>query len=268
MFLLTKSAKYRYDAAAIMEPCVSGPSDIRKMQDQLERIGGKHKDLDDPLCAASAATNIGRKRAVGGTPRGWYTSVGEGGHRHENSATVVSRRGQASGDVPYAHNTQDRHGSGIPSSTAPRKYGIDNEKRSCPSERMVREAGWREREREQIRGSGNVERKYGEAVGRDGAGDHLGRSVPWEGTLTRNCRDVWTIGTQPYKSAHFATFPEALVRPCVLAGCPGGGAVLDPFMGSGTTGVVALKHGRRFIGIELSEEYVKLAEARLGKLSI
>lgn len=103
LFLLSRSGRYYYDAEAIKEPCESGPSDIRKMEESLERIGGKHKTLDDPYSKASGATNIGRKRSVG-SPSG------------------------------------------------------------------------------------------------------------------RNRRTVWEIATQPYSGAHFATFPEALVEPCILAG--------------------------------------------------
>jgi DNA modification methylase len=70
-----------------------------------------------------------------------------------------------------------------------------------------------------------------------------------------NKRSVWTVTTQPYKEAHFATFPPALIEPCILAGCPVGGTVLDPFMGSGTTGHVCAELSRAFVGIELSEDY-------------
>lgn len=80
----------------------------------------------------------------------------------------------------------------------------------------------------------------------------------------RNKRSVWTVTTKPYKGAHFATFPTDLIEPCVLAGAPKGGIVLDPFFGSGTTGAVAAKHGRHYIGIELNEEYIKLAQERLS----
>jgi DNA modification methylase len=83
----------------------------------------------------------------------------------------------------------------------------------------------------------------------------------------RNKRDVWTIATQPYPEAHFATYPEGLVTPCVLAGSRAGDLVLDPFCGSGTTGAVALKLGRAFCGIELSEAYAKLAERRIGDVA-
>jgi len=80
----------------------------------------------------------------------------------------------------------------------------------------------------------------------------------------RNKRTVWTIPTRPYKGAHFATFPEALVEPCILAGCPEGGICLDPFFGAGTTGLVAKKLGRRFIGIELNEAYIGMAQKRVA----
>jgi DNA modification methylase len=81
----------------------------------------------------------------------------------------------------------------------------------------------------------------------------------------RNKRDVWTVGTQPFPEAHFATFPPKLIEPCILAGCPVNGTVLDPFFGSGTTGVVALRHKRDFIGIELNPEYIQIAKGRLLK---
>lgn len=79
----------------------------------------------------------------------------------------------------------------------------------------------------------------------------------------RNRRSVWTITTKPYKGPHFATFPPDLVAPCILAGCPSGEIVLDPFAGSGTTGAVARNLGRKFIHIELSEKYCKLQLERL-----
>ena len=81
---------------------------------------------------------------------------------------------------------------------------------------------------------------------------------------TRNKRSVWTVATQPFSEAHFATFPPALIEPCILAGCPKGGTVLDPFGGAGTTGVVADRLGRDAILIELNPDYIKIAEKRLS----
>ena len=148
LFLLTKSQRYYYNAGAIKEPCQSGPSDVRKMVESLPRIGGKHKELIDPLSKASAATNIGRKRSVG-NPDG------------------------------------------------------------------------------------------------------------------RNARTVWTIPTQPFPGAHFAVMPDALVEPCIAAGSREGDAVLDPFAGSGTVGVVCARAGRHFVGIELKSDYVEMARRRI-----
>ena len=79
----------------------------------------------------------------------------------------------------------------------------------------------------------------------------------------RNKRSVWSVSTACSSDAHFAVFPEKLIEPCILAGCPAGGTILDPFCGSGTTGVVALKHNRNFIGIELNPEYVSLARSKI-----
>lgn len=81
--------------------------------------------------------------------------------------------------------------------------------------------------------------------------------------LGRNVRTVWTITPQPFKGAHFAVMPEKLVEPCMLAGSAKGDLVLDPFAGSGTVGVVAKRHGREFVGIELNPEYAKIARNRI-----
>ncbi len=80
---------------------------------------------------------------------------------------------------------------------------------------------------------------------------------------TRNRRSVWTVATRPYKGAHFATYPPALVEPCILAGSRPGDIVLDPFMGSGTTAAVAVQHGRQYLGCELNPEYKALQDERL-----
>ncbi len=78
----------------------------------------------------------------------------------------------------------------------------------------------------------------------------------------KNKRSVWSVTTKPFKGAHFATFPSDLIEPCVLAGCPSGGVVMDMFFGAGTTRLVALKTGRRWLGIELSEDSCRLAMER------
>jgi DNA modification methylase len=98
----------------------------------------------------------------------------------------------------------------------------------------------------------------------------LDRSRPMP--TTANKKSVWTVSTKPYREAHFATFPPKLIEPCVLAGsspracgvCGGRSVVLDPFSGAGTTGLVALQHGRSFIGIELNPAYVEMASERIA----
>lgn len=97
------------------------------------------------------------------------------------------------------------------------------------------------------------------------AAHQLGRSSDKDraDSGTRNRRSVWSVATRPFKGAHFATFPPDLIEPCILAGCPESGTVLDPFLGAGTTALVAANHNRNYIGIELNPEYVELAKKRL-----
>jgi DNA modification methylase len=115
------------------------------------------------------------------------------------------------------------------------------------------------------RPSGNKLRKSRPTQQSIQRGDQCG-SVPWEGGETRNRRSVWTVTTKPFKGAHFATFPPDLIEPCILAGCPVGGIVLDPFGGSGTTAGVALKNGRSAVLCELNPKYAAMVPARVEKI--
>lgn len=99
---------------------------------------------------------------------------------------------------------------------------------------------------------------------------HAGFNDRWDAmsrdeqcALGRNKRSVWTVATQPFAGAHFATFPPKLIEPCVLAGSRAGDTILDPFNGAGTTGLVALRHDRDYIGIELNPEYAAMARERI-----
>jgi site-specific DNA-methyltransferase (cytosine-N4-specific) len=83
-----------------------------------------------------------------------------------------------------------------------------------------------------------------------------------------NKRSVWTVPVKPYSGAHFAVFPPDLIEPCILAGAPVGGIVLDPFMGSGTTAQVAQHLGRKYLGCELNPEYQELQHKRLQQQSL
>lgn len=114
---------------------------------------------------------------------------------------------------------------------------------------------------------GNGQRLAEQAISRTGGIISGGTAKSTLGTSadeTRNRRSVWNVATRPYKGAHFATFPPKLIEPCILAGAPAGGIVLDPFMGSGTTAQVALEHGRQYMGCELNPEYAALQQERLG----
>ena len=82
----------------------------------------------------------------------------------------------------------------------------------------------------------------------------------------RNKRDVWKLPTQPFSDAHFAVYPPDLIRPCVKAGCPEDGVVLDPFFGAGTTGLVAKELSRNYVGIELNEDYIEMAQDRIKEV--
>ena len=108
-----------------------------------------------------------------------------------------------------------------------------------------------------FKGLSNTDRRVVPAATVRSATDH---SFQAQG---RNLRSVWTINPQPYREAHFATFPTTLVEPCVKAGSKKGDTVLDPFAGSGTTGLVAGKLGREFVGIELNADYIRLANERI-----
>ena len=90
----------------------------------------------------------------------------------------------------------------------------------------------------------------------------------YEPTGKRNKRDVWTVTTKPFKGAHFAVYPPDLIESCILAGCPEGGTVLDPFCGSGTTLMVAEKFGRNGIGIEINENYKDIIYSRISQVGI
>lgn len=260
LFMLAKSARYFYDAEAIREPATSGPSDLRKMAEQRDRIGGKNLFSEDDHLAASSKTRIGRKRAVGGRPMkrpaGW-----------NDGSTELDRLGR------YKQ----------------------------PDRRWPR--GW----------ANGEERSHVELDGRFEPPE----GYEYQPQAGRSKRSVWTIATEPYKGAHFATFPRKLVEPPILAstsergvcsscgapwlriveletlgrvdngsvdafvdlnngragetasetigwrpGCDHGGdpipaTVLDPFAGSGTTLVVAQQLSRRAIGIDISVEYLE-----------
>ena len=136
-------------------------------------------------------------------------------------------------------------------------YDADAIKEPMSAASMIRnQSGW----------NGNQERDYAGGT-QNHLSKYLGSDNAKEATH-RNKRSVWEITTQPYAEAHFATYPEKLVEPCILAGCPLNGVVLDPFVGSGTTLSVAQRLGRRGVGTDLNLEYLTLASKRLSAVSL
>lgn len=120
-----------------------------------------------------------------------------------------------------------------------------------------------------LKGGRGAIHKYADSIpGQPAQGINRPRAagaIPDEGIpLFRNKRDVFHINTAPYAGAHFAAFPPKLAETCILAGCPKGGIVLDPFIGSGTSGLVAKQNGRRYIGIDINADYCRLAGERIG----
>ncbi len=201
IFLLSKSARYYYNADAIKE---------------------------------KASENTNPRRAGNGykTPDGWDTSKGSGGHGS------FHKEGREKGTTGYKQKTSSWKGSEFnKGKTADHQPGRSQKNRKYDP------------------GAGNKNNESFDAA----------MAIMPE---NRNKRSVWTVATQPYSGAHFATFPPALIEPCILAGSRPGDIVLDPFFGSGTTGQVAERLGRKWIGIELNPDYVSLAETRTSQMGM
>ena len=192
IFLLSKSARYYYDAAAIAEP-VMETSLVRA--ESGVTFGGNNLCLDTRL---------------------------QSGKEWIPKAEGANSRMNRSRDPQHEHEYNGKNRS---------------EDSQSPGRRMLKNL----------------------AANRD-----AGNGDTFNG-VTRNKRSVWTVPTAGYSGAHFATYPPALIRPCILAGCPMQGTVLDPFGGSGTVGEVAEEEGRNSILIELNPKYVELAERRTSQ---
>lgn len=149
--------------------------------------------------------------------------------------------------------------------TAARKARQKETNKSMPNGRMagIRPAGFKDAEKMNGKHS---DKQRGHSRRHNGFYNRWDQmSHEEQCTGMRNKRDVWTVSPAQFPDAHFATFPEQLITPCVLAGCPKDGIILDPFMGAGTTALVAKSHGRNYVGFELNPEYIRIAEKRLKK---
>jgi DNA modification methylase len=146
-------------------------------------------------------------------------------------------------------------------------YDADAVKEPVASVQPPRRFGRKEYEQAQAEHGHHGAREVAVSTGQGtdaNAGNHYGRV--FGGHTTRNKRSVWNVNPRPYSGAHFAVWPPELVRPMVLAGCPVGGTVLDPFSGSATTGMVALREGRNYVGCDLNPDYLPLAVNRVQDL--
>jgi len=211
IFMLSRSARYFYDAEAVRQP--SAEASIGRWAQDVEAQEGSHR-------ANGGAKTNGTMKAVGG-PRTKQHAIAE-------SAAAA---GASSGRRMAGFNER------WDAKEAKRARDIDIGARPPHSRPHSLSA-------------------FEQANGREYASRNL-----------RNCEpapvNVWNIATQPFSDAHFATFPPELAERCILAGCPKGGLVLDPFGGAGTTALVALRHHRRAALIELNPEYAEMARRRI-----
>ncbi len=227
IFLLSKHEKYYYDQEAILEPC-SESTHARLAQNIQDQIGSTRAN-------AGAKTNGNMKAVSRNTGVGWdYTSrvnPNDGRARER-----IKKEGPNSRmHVPRAAGREDSMPN--PSSSSLRDVGIGQNAR--PRKAAPNGSGTKNNE------------SFNDAMA----------IMP----TMRNKRSVWTVATESFKEAHFATYPKALITPCILAGCPVGGTVLDCFGGSCTTGQVAEKCGRNSILIELNPEYIKIGKRRTAQ---
>jgi site-specific DNA-methyltransferase (cytosine-N4-specific) len=227
IFLLSKQEKYYYDQEAILESC-SDSTHARLAQNIQDQIGSTRAN-------GGAKTNGNMKAVHRNTGVGWdYTSrvnPGDGRARER-----IKKEGPNSRmHVPRAAGREDSMPN--PSSSSLRDVGIGQNAR--PRKAAPNGSGTKNNE------------SFNDAMA----------IMP----TMRNKRSVWTVATESFKEAHFATYPQELITPCILAGCPVGGTVLDCFGGSCTTGQVAEKCGRNSILIELNPEYIKIGKRRTAQ---
>jgi DNA modification methylase len=270
LFLFSKSRRYYFNAEAISEAVTGGAHD--------------------------RGTGVNPKAYK--APAGWDTSSGEGGHgnihREGRSNPAVpgnkTHRGLTAYEAGDEHHrtkgglvkfAQKKRAQVAAEVEAPRDLlgevvltVPDSYKGSVPGRK---DGPGQERRSSNDRGglgeklaAADPERDRASASARfgRGAGWRNKQNPSFSAAVTqtverRNKRSVWTIASEPFAEAHFATFPKGLVRPCILAGCPAGGTVLDPFAGSGTTLLVAKNLNCKAIGIELNPDYIALAQKRL-----
>jgi DNA modification methylase len=225
IFLLSRAPRYHYDAEAVRQAAVG--------QTEHDLTGGAY-------AAPGQQPHTGtRKPRIYETPDGWDTGPGGHGSRHRN--------GREKGESVAAKKAkrQDQIAASSPGSSSRRMAGFNdrwNEKQRASDVASPRHSG-------HINHTGIEDTPRGE-----------GRSLRnWEPAPVQ----VWEVATRPFSEAHFATFPPELAERCIIAGCPAGGRLLDPFGGAGTVGLVADRHGLDCTLIELNPEYAEIARKRI-----
>lgn len=181
------------------------------------------------------------------TPGNWDTSIGQGNHIPDRAVTVLKREGKNSRihvDRDAKHVAKQNHGVGFGHGQGSKPRTVGN--KTLPED-LSRLGDFRDKVRQNARYAANM---------------------AWETGKLRNRRSVWQLATAPFKEAHFATYPPDLARICILGGSREGDIVLDPFMGSGTTAIVAKRLQRKYLGIELNQDYIFMAERRLNQMPL
>ncbi len=260
LFLLSKSARYYYDADAIKEPC-SADTHARYARGRSDN----HKYADGGPGNQTIARSMDHMAV---RPANWHNSPRYKGQYPASPALPESYKGSLPGrkdDLGQDRRSlRDRrplcHGKELMRDAQGLRVGS----------RMGREPGWRQRLREAMPSGGTAASEAGVHPKSAAPGSGIRANESFEAAIgdiveMRNKRSVWHINSKGYKEAHFATFPPALVEPCILAGSRPGDVVLDPYGGSGTVAIVARSLGRRFILIDAKPEYCDMAERRLAK---
>lgn len=236
IFLLSKSAKYYFDQDAIKTPLQD--TSIERFNSGEVLFGGVNRCPDTRL-------QSGNKWKM---PDGWDTGPGGHGSFHRNGrekGRPASWKGSDFDTGKTAIHQQERMQKGRDRS---------NENRNGEGQSALDRKGYEHR--------GTGDKTLG---GHSGNFDAEGNLI---GGGFANKRSVWSVPTQSFKEAHFATFPPKLIEPMILAGSREGDTVLDPFNGAATTGLVSLRYRRNYIGLELNPEYIKISEKRLREVQV
>lgn len=222
-------------------------------------IGLKHKDLIGiPWMLAFALRNDGwylRQDIIWHKPNPMPESVKDRCTKSHEYIFLLSKKPRY-----YFNYKAIQEKASTQTNEKPKKFGGNKYRNSDdPHYRTKSEKTWVPKEHKNLQENGQQNHSMHE---------RRAEGLPDKNYVVRNKRDVWSVTTKPVKEAHFATFPEELIEPCILAGSRKEGIVLDPFFGSGTTGIVATKFNRKYVGIELNPEYIEISNKRVGNIQM